>query len=263
MKEGTAMATRGDTIEHPVTGKMITFLETSGGTNGEYVSFELRVRPHGFVVAPHIHPFAEESFEIRSGMCTFVADGNERKVGPGEEATVPAGAVHAWWNAGDEEGVAIVEFRPGFKTEEFFESFFGLAQDGKVSSKTGLPNLLWLASIFRTYNVVRVYRQAAVVRATRRPGPPRRCSAAVRLPAATSLPLRTPATPSHEGVERGGRNVAGRGAGWNYPRGAQSTTRSRRATSETSRENGNFMLFRARKGLDKFVSALGTQAVNC
>ena len=127
---------------------MITFLETSGGTNGEYVSFELRVRPHGFAVAPHIHPFAEESFEIRSGMCTFVADGNERKVGPGEEATVPAGAVHAWWNAGDEEGVAIVDFRPDFKTEEFF----GLAQDGKVSGKTGLPNLLWLAYIFRTYN---------------------------------------------------------------------------------------------------------------
>jgi len=152
MKEGTAMATRGDTIEHPVTGEMITFLETSGETNGEYASFELRVRPHGFVVAPHIHPFAEESFEIRSGTFTFVADGNERKVGPGEEATVPAGAVHAWWNAGDEEGVAIVEFRPGFKTEEFFESFFGLAQDGKVSGKTGLPNLLWLASIFRTYN---------------------------------------------------------------------------------------------------------------
>jgi hypothetical protein len=40
---------------------------------------------------------------------------------------VPAGAMHAWWNAGDEEGVAIAEFRPGFRTEEFFASFFGLA----------------------------------------------------------------------------------------------------------------------------------------
>jgi len=137
MKEGTAMATRGDTIEHPVTGEMITFLETSGETNGEYASFELRVRPHGFVVAPHIHPFAEGSFEIRSGTCTFVADGNERKVGPGEEATVPAGAVHAWWNAGDEEGVTIVEFRPGFKTEEFFASFFGWPRTAKSAVRRG------------------------------------------------------------------------------------------------------------------------------
>jgi mannose-6-phosphate isomerase-like protein (cupin superfamily) len=146
------MAKRGDIVEHPVTGERITFLQTSQETNGEYVTFELRVRPHGFVVAPHIHPHAVESFEIRSGTFTFVVDGRERKVGPGEGATVPASVAHAWWNSGEDEGVAIVEFRPGFKTEEFFESFFGLAQDGKVNPKTGLPNLLWLASIFRTYH---------------------------------------------------------------------------------------------------------------
>ena len=145
------MARRGDTIEHPVTGERITFLETSEETDGKYATFELRVRPHGFVVAPHVHPFAEETFEIRSGTFTFVVDGHERRAGPGDGATVPAGAVHAWWKTGEDEGIAVVEFRPALKTEEFFESFFGLAQDGKVSQKTGLPNVLWLASIFRTY----------------------------------------------------------------------------------------------------------------
>lgn len=145
------MARRGDIVEHPVTGERITFLETSAETDGESATFELRVRPHGFVVAPHIHPHAVESFEIRSGMFTFLVDGEERRVRAGDGATVPAGVSHAWWNSGDEEGVAIVEFRPGWTTEEFFESFFGLAQDGKVNPRTGLPNLLWLASIFRTY----------------------------------------------------------------------------------------------------------------
>lgn len=145
------MAKSGDIVEHPVTGERITFLETSSETDGEYAAFELRVRPHGFVAAPHIHPHAEETFEIHSGTFTFVVDGHERRVGPGEGATVPAGAPHVWWNSGENEGVAIVEFRPALKTEEFFESFFGLAQDGKVNPKTGLPNVLWLASIFRTY----------------------------------------------------------------------------------------------------------------
>jgi quercetin dioxygenase-like cupin family protein len=135
-----------------VTGERITFLETSEETDGEYASLELRVRPHGFVVAPHVHPFAKETFEIRSGAFTFVVDGEERQVRAGEGAAVPPGVPHAWWNTGEDEGVAIVEFRPGLKTEEFFESFFGLARDGKVSQKTGLPNLLWLASIFRTYH---------------------------------------------------------------------------------------------------------------
>ncbi len=146
------MARIGDIVEHPVTGERITFLETSEETDGEYALVELRVRPHGFVAAPHIHPLAEESFEIRSGTFAFVVDGEERRVGTGERASVPAGAVHTWWNAGEDEGVAIVEFRPGFKTEEFFESFFGLAQDGKVSPKTGLPSVLWLAAIFRSYH---------------------------------------------------------------------------------------------------------------
>jgi mannose-6-phosphate isomerase-like protein (cupin superfamily) len=145
------MARSGDIVEHPVTGESITFLETSEETEGEYATFELRVRPHGFVAAPHIHPLTEESFEIRSGTFRFVVDGEERMVRTGERARVPAGAEHTWWNVGEDEGVAIVEFRPGFKTEEFFKSFFGLAQDGKVSPKTGLPNVLWLAAIFRSY----------------------------------------------------------------------------------------------------------------
>ena len=47
--------------------------------------------------------------------------------------------------------MTIVEFRPALKADEFFETFFGLDQDGKVSPKTGLPHLLWMALILRHY----------------------------------------------------------------------------------------------------------------
>jgi mannose-6-phosphate isomerase-like protein (cupin superfamily) len=145
------MAKSGDVIEHPVTGERFTFLDTAQDTDGEYVRIEARVSPHGFVAAPHVHPFIEETFEIQAGTWAFVVDGEEKRVGPGERATIPAGTPHAWWNAGDEEGVTIVEFMPALKADEFFESFFGLARDGKVSPKTGLPNLLWMALILRHY----------------------------------------------------------------------------------------------------------------
>jgi mannose-6-phosphate isomerase-like protein (cupin superfamily) len=145
------MARKGDEIEHPVTGERFTFLETAEDTGGGYVRIELRVEPRGFVAAPHVHPRIEETFEILSGTFAFVVDGERRLVGAGEEATVPPGTPHAWWNAGAEEGVAMVEFRPALKTEEFFETFFGLAQDAKVDPKTGLPSLLWLAVILRSY----------------------------------------------------------------------------------------------------------------
>ncbi len=146
------MAKRGDVIEHPVTGERITFLKTSEETNSEYALLDLHVKPYGFVAAPHVHPRLQETFEIRKGTFTFIIDGQRREVGSGEGATVSAGAPHAWWNSGEEEGVTVLEFRPALKAEEFFESFFGLAKDGKDSPKTGLPNLLWMAVILRSYN---------------------------------------------------------------------------------------------------------------
>jgi mannose-6-phosphate isomerase-like protein (cupin superfamily) len=149
--EERAVAKRGDVIEHPVTGERFTFLETREDTDGEYSRIEARVIPHGFVAAAHVHPLVEETFEIRAGTWAFVVDGKESRIEPGGGASIPMGTPHAWWNAGEEEGVAIVEFRPALKADEFFESFFGLAQDGKVSPKTGLPNLLWMALILRHY----------------------------------------------------------------------------------------------------------------
>jgi hypothetical protein len=71
--------------------------------------------------------------------------------GPGEKVVVPAGTPHVWWNAGEDELHAVVEPRPALSVEAFFETLFGLAQDGKVSPKTGLPNPLQLAVIMRAH----------------------------------------------------------------------------------------------------------------
>src|SRR5215216_1764206 len=66
-QQGETMTSEGNTVEHPVTGERITFLETSAETNGEYATLELRVRPHGFVVAPHVHPQAGRRREGGTG----------------------------------------------------------------------------------------------------------------------------------------------------------------------------------------------------
>jgi hypothetical protein len=60
---------------------------------------------------------------------------------------VPAGTPHAWGNPGEEEVHLIVELRPALRTE----TFGGLAKEGKVSPKNGLPNLLQMAIILREY----------------------------------------------------------------------------------------------------------------
>ncbi len=47
-------------------------------------------------------------------------------------------------------GVCSPRARPALRTEVFFETFFGLAQDGKVTRK-GLPHLLQMAVILREF----------------------------------------------------------------------------------------------------------------
>lgn len=150
------MARSGDVIEHPVTGERITFLATAEDTGGEYLRMELRAAPGGFVPGGlHLHPHQTERFQVLEGTLRFVVGGEESDLGPGQEVTVPAGTPHAWRNpSGAGEIVAILEFRPALNAEEVFESAFGLAQDGKVDPRTGVPDQPWLALIVVHYHDV-------------------------------------------------------------------------------------------------------------
>ena len=145
------MAKTGDIIEHPVTGERVIWRKTAKDTGGELLQGDLMVQPHGFVAAEHIHPLQEEHFEIVSGNIKFRINGIERELHAGETATIPPGTPHLWWNDGDQEAHVLVEFRPALRFEEFLETFFGLAQAGKVDKKTGLPNLLVMALVFQEF----------------------------------------------------------------------------------------------------------------
>lgn len=145
------MAKIGDIIEHPVTGERIIWRKTAKDTGGELLQADLMVQPHGFVAADHIHPLQEEHFEVVSGKLKFRINGVERELHTCETATIPARTPHIWWNESDQETHVLVELRPALRTEEFFETFFGLAQAGKVDKETGLPNLLLMALLLQEF----------------------------------------------------------------------------------------------------------------
>jgi quercetin dioxygenase-like cupin family protein len=134
----------GETIENPVNGERITWVETAASSDGEVLSFDLALRPDAAVAAEHRHPRQEESFTVTAGKIGLAVSGRERVLGPGEDAAVPAGVPHHWWNAGEGETVVRVEIRPALETEVFFETLFGLARDGKTKAK-GIPGLLQIA----------------------------------------------------------------------------------------------------------------------
>jgi quercetin dioxygenase-like cupin family protein len=157
------MARPGQELRHPVTGERIIWHDVAGDTDGALLRGELFAAPGGFVAAEHVHPNQEERFELRAGTLRLRVDGVERVLRAGDVAVIPPGRPHVWWNAGEDEARLIAEFRPALRTEMFFETFFGLAQDGKVNRK-GLPNLLQLAVLTREYEQeVRLARPSATM----------------------------------------------------------------------------------------------------
>jgi hypothetical protein len=94
-----------------------------------------------------VHPRQPERFEVRLGRIQLRVGKEERVVGPGEVVEVPTGTPHVWTNPFDEQAVVDVQFRPALDTEAFFESYFALANDGKVSPMSGMPGGLQLLAI--------------------------------------------------------------------------------------------------------------------
>jgi quercetin dioxygenase-like cupin family protein len=137
---------QGQTIENPVTGERMTFIETTESTDGEYVLIELRADPGGAVAAAHMHPYQWERFEVVSGTLGAKVDGRKVEAGPGEVLEVAPGAAHTWWNAGDDELVFRCEIRPALEFESLIETMFSLATDEKTNRK-GMPNPFRLAVI--------------------------------------------------------------------------------------------------------------------
>ena len=136
----------GPIIENPLHGERIRFLKTAPETDGALVQYESWLVPGG----PHLHPVQESQFTVVSGNASFSIDGEPFELGPGHTLTVPPGTPHCLWNAGDVEAHLIVEFRPGLLKQEFSETTFGLARDGKHHLR-GVRNVLQWAVITAAY----------------------------------------------------------------------------------------------------------------
>jgi mannose-6-phosphate isomerase-like protein (cupin superfamily) len=134
----------GGSVGNPINGERIVWVQTAASSTGQVLSFDLHLKPGAAVATRHSHLRQEERFAVSAGTVGVEIAAVEAVLGPGEDAVVPAGVVHRWWNAGEEEAVVRVELRPALDTETFFETLFGLARDGKTNDH-GVPGLLQIA----------------------------------------------------------------------------------------------------------------------
>jgi quercetin dioxygenase-like cupin family protein len=150
------MIRAGDAITNPVTGERLLFHRTASDTDGAFVLVEATVQPAGFVAAAHVHPHQSERFEVLEGTLGLRLGRRTLTARAGDTVTVPAGAAHRFWNAGDDEARFLCEVRPALAFEQLLETMFALAEDGKTNRK-GMPNPLRLAVIAKAhFDVVRL-----------------------------------------------------------------------------------------------------------
>jgi mannose-6-phosphate isomerase-like protein (cupin superfamily) len=143
-----SVAGSGETIENPVTGERITWLETASDSGGESLAFDLYLRAGASVSAEHRHVRQIEQFSVVAGSLRVTVDGRESDLQVGDELTVPAGTAHRWRNVGDTGTQVRVALRPALDTETFFETFFGLARDEQTNTN-GIPGLPQIAVAYR------------------------------------------------------------------------------------------------------------------
>lgn len=134
---------------NPLTGEKAMLVESAEESGGERIVSDFAVERGGFVPGgEHVHDNCEEHFEVRAGQITFLADGEERTLGPGEELTVPAGTWHRWWNPGEDEVRLRTRVEPALDFERALMAFWGLCADGHVD-EVGTPSPL-LGSLVAT-----------------------------------------------------------------------------------------------------------------
>lgn len=139
-------------IENPITKERIAFRVTGAETRGRYCEADLFVGPGGYAAAEHVHPLQEERFEIQGGLLKLRVNGTERVLRSGDSAVVPAGTPHVWSNGGEDELHVVLRFSPALNTEAFFESYFGLASEGRTNSKGMVTNPLQLAVLMEEFS---------------------------------------------------------------------------------------------------------------
>ena len=177
------MAHQGQTIRNVATGQRMTFTKLTE-ERLEITS----VSPRTDRAEPrHSHPLQESSAHVHSGSLVFEVEGEVRRVGPGESITIPAGALHTFWNEGPDDAHSVQVFRPALGTAEFFETYAALAERDQLDDN-GMPALLQLAVMIPAFG--------DEMRVTRPPWPVQRALAAALGPLARRRGYRARLAPS-------------------------------------------------------------------
>jgi mannose-6-phosphate isomerase-like protein (cupin superfamily) len=140
------MARAGQVIRNPVTGETVTFLVTASDSGGSLLELEMEADPRAAGATTHVHPRITERYEMLEGRLRVTLEGVETVVAAGQRLVIPPRTAHSFRNADDAPARVRVRFEPAGRFEEFMETIYALAAEGKTNARSR-PRLLQAALI--------------------------------------------------------------------------------------------------------------------
>jgi mannose-6-phosphate isomerase-like protein (cupin superfamily) len=140
------MAKAGQVIRNPVTGETVTFLVTAADSDGALLELEMQADPRAAGATTHMHPRITERYEMLEGRLHVRLEGVDTVVSAGQRLEIPPRTAHSFQNADDSPARVRVRFEPAGRFEEFMETIYALASDGKTNAQSR-PKLLQAALI--------------------------------------------------------------------------------------------------------------------
>lgn len=117
-------------------------------TNGDYLEMRFEIETATGDSPPlHIHPHAEESYEVLSGVLEVNVEGEWKQVPAGEKHSVPPGTSHTFRN---KEPVELINVhKPALAHEQFFRRFHRLVtEQGVRLPPNNFKSLVLLGMLF-------------------------------------------------------------------------------------------------------------------
>lgn len=142
------------TIHNPDAQNTVTFRKMSHKTDGEYTLLEIDLS-FGGGNSLHYHERFSETFTAVEGITGVEVDGEKYFLDENESIKAEAGAVHRFFNPGDESVKFEVKIEPGSPGfEKALYILYGLANDG-LTDDMGTPKDINHIGIFVAYSDTR------------------------------------------------------------------------------------------------------------
>jgi quercetin dioxygenase-like cupin family protein len=127
----------------------IRFLVEGSDSGGSVTVFECEVPAGTIMAAPHSHDGFEETIYGLDGHTTWMIDGHESELGPGEAICILRGSIHGFENRGGVDAKFLAVGTPGVFGSAYFEEVGAVL----AAAAGGAPDRAAIADVMRRHGL--------------------------------------------------------------------------------------------------------------